>query len=185
MISYADAMADKFTIPKCTIIKFNLDGKEVKKVGETCEGLDTNNASIDTTTYIVHDYRKISSWIAHKSPTDEEYGAALKNMSTPSLAADKNRYIDFVSPKGNVVKIEYPNFYRLTWPEEQNLTAETVRTKIKEALDAKSAEINALIANEAPTGTAVSGSADPSKPLTPGETFLGEVGGLVNTQSAS
>ena len=34
-------------------------------------------------------------------------------MSTPSLASDRDRYIDFIGPKGTVVKIEYPNFFRL------------------------------------------------------------------------
>lgn len=34
-------------------------------------------------------------------------------MTTPSLASDRDRYIDFIVPKGTVVKIEYPNFFRL------------------------------------------------------------------------
>lgn len=154
-ITFENAVAGNFRIPECTVMTFTLGGSEFKKVGDTCSELDLEGISFDTTTYINYAYNKISSWIAHKSPTDEEYGAALKNMTTPSLAADKNRYIDFVSARGNVVKITYPNFYRLTWPEEQNLTAEVVQSKIKEALDAKSAEINALIAAESPAGGAL------------------------------
>ena len=73
-------------------------------------------------------------------------------MTTPSLASDRDRYIDFLTPSGSVAKIEYPNFYRLTWGDTENLTADTVRARIKEVLDAKTKEISALITANNPAG---------------------------------
>jgi hypothetical protein len=102
---------------------------------------------------VVHKYtyKKVPSWIEHTSPNSEEYGAALKGMVTPSLATDKDRYIDFLTPAGTVVKIEYPNLYRLKWNAAETLTAEIVRNRIKEVLDAKTKEISDLIARESPS----------------------------------
>lgn len=62
---------------------------------------------------------------------------------------DKNRYIDFIAPSGQVKKIEYPNFFRMKW-NTGDLTKQVVRDQIKTVLDAKSAEINALISAENP-----------------------------------
>ncbi len=104
-----------------------------------------------TVRYRTIDYKKIPSWIEHKSPTDEEYGAALRAKTTPSLAVDRDRYIDFISAKGTLSRIAYPNFYRLIWNAEEDLTAEKVRARVKELLDAKSTEINALISRENPS----------------------------------
>lgn len=48
-------------------------------------------------------------------------------------------------------KIQYPNFFRLTF-STGNISGEEIRQKIKEALDAKSAEINEIIRASAPAG---------------------------------
>ncbi|MCK9272556.1 hypothetical protein M0P65_03345 [Candidatus Gracilibacteria bacterium] len=97
-----------------------------------------------------YSFKKISGFVEHKSPTDAEYGATLGSMMSISLASDKNRYIDFVSAKGNLSKIVYPNFYRINIANELDVSYDTVKAKIKQLLDAKTAEINALINTQNP-----------------------------------
>lgn len=121
---FSDAVNERISPPACTIVKVNLIGGMSKQFGNLCDEdrtstVGTGDTAVTTTTTesvgIIeeYDYKKIPSWIQHKSPTDEEYGAALKGMTTPSLASDRDRYVDFMGPKGTVVKIEYPNFFRL------------------------------------------------------------------------
>ncbi len=47
----------------------------------------------------------------HISPTDEEITAAETNGVTPSLPVDTVRYLEFLTPKGNIARINYPNFF--------------------------------------------------------------------------
>ncbi|MDD2745687.1 MAG: VCBS repeat-containing protein, partial [Candidatus Gracilibacteria bacterium] len=196
---FVDALANRIAPPACTVVKVNLIGGTNKTFGSLCQentssssGIGVDAISTSTTgdygTIEEYEYKKIPSWITHKSPTDEEFGSAVKGMTTPSLASDVDRYIDFYGPKGTVQKIVYPNFFRLssqtfegtgsttatggtflddlnatienaynntagtsTAPTvEQNLTIDLVKAKIKSVLDAKSAEINALITSQNP-----------------------------------
>lgn len=66
----------------------------------------------DKTTYRDIVYHTIDGISHHTSPTIEELAAAKKNGATPSLAIDTVRYIEFVTPKGNIARLEYPNFFR-------------------------------------------------------------------------
>ena len=50
---------------------------------------------------------------SHVSPTDDEIIAATQNGTTPSLAVDQIRFVEFMTPKGNIAHIEYPNFFNL------------------------------------------------------------------------
>lgn len=120
-----DGLANRITPPACTIVKINVIGGTNKTFGNLCQentssssGIGVDAISTSTTgdygTIEEYEYKKIPSWITHKSPTDEEFGSAVKGMTTPSLASDTDRYIDFFGPKGTVQKIVYPNFFRLS-----------------------------------------------------------------------
>ncbi len=146
--SFENYFNNGFPSETCTTHYLILDGVEKKKTGDWCDAGDGSYTHIDKT----YKYKKVLSVIEHKSPTDQEYGEELKNFITPSLPIDKDRYVDFVSAKGNYKKISYPNLFRISFPEDEDLTPEKAQAKIKEVLDAKSAEINALIASEAGSG---------------------------------
>lgn len=79
----------------------------------------------------------------HKSPTDEEYGKALQNMVTPSLPSDRDRYADYLDKNLTYKKIVYPNFFRISLARTE-LNYPGALSKIKQLLDAKSAEIKTL-----------------------------------------
>lgn len=105
--------------------------------------------------YIIHSnyyFKKVLGVVEHKSPTDEEFWAQLKNMATPSLPSDRNRYVDFVSAKWNQKKFEYPNLFRINIPETNNLNYEYVKTKVKEYLDGRSSDFNKILTSENPAG---------------------------------
>lgn len=87
----------------------------------------------------------------HKSPTDEEYGIELKEMVTPSLPSDRNRYVDYLDKNLVYKKIVYPNFFRIVL-DENELDYPGANRKIKNLLDAKSIEI-ALLASATSTIT--------------------------------
>jgi hypothetical protein len=58
-------------------------------------------------------FKKVTSYITHKSPTYEEIDAQVKAMVAPNLPIDKERYIDFISAKGNYKRIAYPSLFRI------------------------------------------------------------------------
>ncbi len=146
--SFENYFNNGFPGETCTTHYLLLDGVEKKKVGDWCDAADGSYTHIDKT----YSYKKVLSVIEHKSPTDQEYGEELKNFITPSLPVDKDRYVDFISAKGSYKKIEYPNLFRISFPEDEDLTPEMAQAKIKEVLDAKSAEVNAMIASEQGSG---------------------------------
>lgn len=67
-----------------------------------------------------YSFKTIPSYILHTSPTDEEFGAQVRSLYTPSLPIDKNRYIDFIGAKGGTApnygyqKIDFPQLFRVT-----------------------------------------------------------------------
>lgn len=79
----------------------------------------------------------------HKSPTDEEYGIQLKEMITPSLPSDRDRFVDYMDKSLAYKKIVYPNFFRITLGSTE-LNYPSAQKKIKALLDAKSIEIALL-----------------------------------------
>lgn len=146
--SFENYFTKGFPSENCTVHHLLLDGTEVLQSGGWCDSGDGAYTHIDKT----YAYKKVLSVIEHKSPTDHEYGEQLKNFLTPSLPADKDRYVDFISAKGTHVKLSYPNLFRISLPEEDDVTPERARAEIERVLDAKSAEINGLIASEAGSG---------------------------------
>ena len=64
------------------------------------------------TSYRSLKYHTIDGIMYHISPTPEEFAAADANGATPNLPININRSVEFVTKKGNIVKIQYPNFFR-------------------------------------------------------------------------
>ncbi len=92
----------------------------------------------------VYSFKTLSkSIMEHKSPTDEEYGLQLQEMVTPSLPSDRDRYIDFLDKNLSYKKVVYPNFFRIVLSGTE-LNYPGANQKIKDLLDAKSAEIRTL-----------------------------------------
>lgn len=123
----------------CTVSKLELDGKIVKQSGGFC-GEDVGIVNYEK----VYSFKTLSGNIMeHKSPTDEEYGIELKEMVTPSLPSDRDRYADYMDKNLQYKKIIYPNFFRIVLSgSELNYSGAT--NKIKDLLDAKTVEITAL-----------------------------------------
>lgn len=94
-------------------------------------------------------YKKITSYIFHKSPNAGEIWSEISAMVSPSLAIDKNRYVDFIWAKWNYARIDYPQLLRVNNTSE-NLDLATVKNVIKTYLDAKSLEVNTAINNSNP-----------------------------------
>lgn len=108
--SYASLIASQ--AESCVVKTIILDGKSTT-IGSSCQdGL--GDLSRDATTRKTYIFKSISSVLAHKSPTDEEYKAQLKALTTPSLPSDRDRYVDFLDANLAYKKIVYPNFFRLT-----------------------------------------------------------------------
>ena len=76
--------------------------------GETAE-----TSSTDNTQYKNIVFHTIPSLYQHISPTDEEIAAAKANKVTPSLPIDMVRYVEFVTPRGNIARIHYPDFFSI------------------------------------------------------------------------
>lgn len=67
--------------------------------------------TIDITDYKDMDFHTIPSLMKHVSPTNKEINAAESSGITPSLPVDMVRYVEFYTPKGNIARINYPNFF--------------------------------------------------------------------------
>ena len=79
-------------------------------------------------------FKEIPSYITHKSPTFEELDIQIKNMLTPSLPIDKDRYIDFKSSSW-YQKINYPYLFRLNTENNDTLSYENIEKALKNYLD--------------------------------------------------
>lgn len=101
-------------------------------------------------------YKTIPSYIMHISPTDEEFGAQINSMYTPSLPVDSDRYIDFIAAGGGTTpeqlyrKIYFPQLFRIDMSTDEDISFEKASEKVKEYLDAASTEINSIIAASKP-----------------------------------
>lgn len=95
------------------------------------------------------EFKKIPSYIEHKSPWADDLKSQTKVMSTPNMPIDRDRYIDFIWASGQYDKINYPYLYRLSnvWSD---LTESDIRKSLKEYLDKKSKEINDKIISNDP-----------------------------------
>lgn len=126
----------------CTLSKLELDGKVVKQSGNFCD-----EAAGVVNYEKIYSFKTLSGNIMeHKSPTDEEYGIELKELVTPSLPSDRDRYVDYLDKKLAYQKLVYPNFFRIALAGKE-LNYADAQKKIKNLLDKKSAEIAALGGN--------------------------------------
>lgn len=126
----------------CTISKLELDGVIVKQSGSFC----TEKRGVINYEK-VYSFKTLSNYIMeHKSPTDEEYGIELGNLVTPSLASDRERYVDYLDKNIVYQKIVYPNFFRITLSGSE-LNYPGAGQKIKTLLDEKTAEIKTIGGN--------------------------------------
>jgi len=97
-----------------------------------------------------YDYKKIPSFIEHKSPTHEEFGAQVIALTSPDLPVDTDRYIDFISAIWEYAKIDYPHLFRVTPEENQDLTLENIDASLEKHLDEISTNINNIISSSNP-----------------------------------
>lgn len=95
-------------------------------------------------------FKLIPSYIIHKSPTSEELYKEIKSLSVPNLPVDKNRYIDFIDAKWNYEKINYPEFFRLSFINKKDLTLSWIKKSLDDFLEKKDKEINNIISTENP-----------------------------------
>ncbi len=98
-----------------------------------------------------YSYKKIPSYITHKSPTSDELSKQISSFVTPNLPIDKDRYIDFIWASGNYAKINYPYLFRLKNSSNKQITFEEAQTLLDNYLDNKSKEINDVISSNNPT----------------------------------
>ena len=82
---------------------------------------------VNYTNYRTLKYHTIDGVLRHISPTQEEISAADKNGVTPNLPIDINRSIEFLTKKGNIARLQYPNFFRM-----QATTVDEVRSWLRD-----------------------------------------------------
>lgn len=147
---FSDYVTYKNNLPveDCTKQRLELDGVIVKESGEFCKDDGGDNGTASTIAYTkTYSFKTLSnSIVEHKSPTDEEYAIELKDMITPSLPSDKERYVDFFDKNLIHHSIVYPNLFRIVLNGSE-LNYPSAQKKIKEFLDAKTAEITSLGGN--------------------------------------
>lgn len=100
-----------------------------------------------TSTY---EYKKIPSYIEHKSPTNQEFGEQLQALTSQSLPVDVDRYIDFVAADGEYARVDYPHLFRVDVGSEADIDLESVDISLKSYLDNISTDINTLISERNP-----------------------------------
>ncbi|MCH8518895.1 VCBS repeat-containing protein, partial [Candidatus Gracilibacteria bacterium] len=149
----------------CLIQDLRLEGSSLKqqRQAQQCEsdgdGGTTCEPCPPTTTYNFH---SIPSYIVHTSPNDEEFALISRNLSTPSLPVDKNRYVDFIGARGGPApnygyqRIDFPQLFRVIAEDASELNLEVLAEKTKEHLDSVSDQMNQVIRDANPE--ALSGS---------------------------
>lgn len=88
----------------------------MKQANNTCSerrGHYIDEITVDTTHYEDRYYHTIPSVWSHVSPTDQEIAAAKANGTTPSLAVDQIRFVEYLAQNNTVTRIDYPNFFEI------------------------------------------------------------------------
>ncbi len=168
--SSSDTFTDYFRTfesAPCTVWNLSLDNVPVKTASNACiyyylfdefwwvsvsqTGLIFGSwFMIDDTRYLNPKYKTVSSVMKHVSPTIEELNTAWDSRTTPNLAIDKDRYIDFMSAAWNLQQIYYPNLFRIKLTDKEIANRSLAEATIKDYLDTISATINQLIRSEVP-----------------------------------
>lgn len=105
--NYIEKPSSKSTRTNCDI-NIHLDWKLVKSYPWF---FPRKKDSTDENCRITYTYKTIDSVIKHKEPTPENIASQSKNLLSPNLPIDKNRYIDFIRSDWKYVKIYYPNLF--------------------------------------------------------------------------
>lgn len=144
----------------CLVQDLRLWGNSLKtqRVSQQCssdwDGWTTCEPCGPTTTY---NFQFIPSYIVHTSPTDEEFTLISRNLSTPSLPVDKNRYVDFIGARGwaapdyGYQRIDFPQLFRVVAENSDELNLDALAEKAKEHLDMVSNQMNQVIRNANPS----------------------------------
>lgn len=98
----------------------------------------------------MYKYKKIPSLVKHVSPTPLDLKSQVKQMVTPALPIDKNRYADFIGANGSYQKLVYPHLFRIT-SSSLNPTIDEYKILLKNALDQTSTKINTIATNTNPS----------------------------------
>lgn len=115
----------------CLVGNITLDGKVIRSVNRVCRysyrpsGENSSTSSFNHTNYRSLNYHTIEGILRHVSPTQEELKAAEDNGVTPNLPINTTRYIEFVTKKGNIARMDYPNFFRA--PIDEQTTVQHLR----------------------------------------------------------
>ena len=148
------------TLPteSCEDWYLNLNWITLKTYSNTdCESTFINNwdwtqtTTTQTPSSKIYNFKKISSYITHKSPTADELSKQIKYMISPNLPIDKDRYIDFIAADNTYAKINYPYLYRITLNPNEEFSLENAKKSLKKYLDEKSLEINQIISSKNPS----------------------------------
>jgi hypothetical protein len=121
-----------YTSRPCVVGTLKVDGVTKKSATNSCIVYDMDGNSIDNTIYEDVAFHTIPSILRHISPTDEELAAADNSSLVPSLPVDMVRYMEFLTPNGNIARINYPNFFDLPATSRDIVS---VRTWIKNQAD--------------------------------------------------
>ena len=100
--------------------------------------------------YKEYNFKKIWSYITHKSPIAEEIKWEIVAQMTPDLPVDRDRYIDFIWAKWNLLKIDYPALFRIEVWDKTKITLDSVSASLEASLRKKAIEINKLINDNNP-----------------------------------
>ncbi len=148
--SLAQSIVD-YSSRNCFSGSLNLDWKVISTINRPCitfdinsnplDNTNTNGNSVDSTNtdgninntitgtmvdntrYENQFFHTIPSILHHVSPTESEISAAKSNGLTPSLAVDMDRYVEFLTPKGNIAQLHYPNFFVTPWTDVPSVRA--------------------------------------------------------------
>jgi len=141
----------------CELNKIYLNWEDEKNVIKTAWPWPCIDETNNTWIYNNYYYKTIDSFVKHKSPTTTELSSQINSMVAPSLAVDKDRYIDFISADGSYEKINYPYLYRLKLKNISDISLEKVSQELDKLLLEKSTEINKVIIENNPSNWRNSG----------------------------
>ena len=131
---------------------YNINKYYTKKVYNVSSTWSLLNFSCEKAwLYKEYNFKFIPSYITHKSPTSDELKWEIKTAITQDLPVDKNRYIDFIWAKWDLLKIDYPALFRVDIWDKTKITLESVSKSLDKILKSKSDEINNLINENNPS----------------------------------
>lgn len=107
---------DYYDTAPCLYGSITIDGQKTKTATRTCisrsgSSSDGTDVVVDNTHYRELAYHLIDGRMYHVSPTDEEIAVATENGATQNIPVNIKRSVEFLTKKGNIAIIEYPNIF--------------------------------------------------------------------------